>query len=258
MTPGAVLDQLIGGNIFALMLVFIRLGTAFLVLPTVGEFLVPQRVRLGLAFLICLLVLPLLRPSLPTQPATPADLTTMVIIESFLGLFIGLLPRLMLGGLEVAGMVVAQQSGLSNAFVYNPALASQGSVPGAFLAWAGLILILATDMHHMLLRAVVESYMIFPAGRLPLIGDMTGMVMRVVADSFRIGVEMATPFLATGLVFSLALGVISRLAPQIQVFMVFTSIQPFYGLFVFVGIIGAAIIYWLRQFDALIVEFLLP
>jgi len=254
----AALEALIAGNLFAWLLVFTRVGSAIMVMPVFGDQFVPIRVRLALALIVSVIVTPVLLAQLPKEPASALSLFLLLTGEILVGIFIGSLARLMFGALEVAGMIIAMQTGLSNAFVFNPALASQGSLPGSLLSWLALLLILITNLHHLLILAVVRSYELFQPGAPPPVADFTQSVTRLVADSFMIGVEMAAPFLATGLVFALALGVMARLAPQMQVFFVFMSAQIAYGLFLFAITVSAMMTFWLRHFEGTLVQFLSP
>ena len=254
----AALQALIAGNLFAWLLVFTRVGSAMMVLPVFGDQFVPNRVRLLLALIISMIVTPALLSQLPREPASVLSLFLLLAGEILTGIFIGSLGRLMFGALEVAGMIIAMQTGLSNAFVFNPALATQGSLPGSLLSWLALLLILITNLHHLLLMAVVRSYDLFQPGAPLPVGDFAQTVTRLVADSFMIGVEMAAPFLATGLVFALALGVMARLAPQMQVFFVFMSAQIAYGLFLFAITVSAMMTFWLGHFEGTLVQFLNP
>ncbi|MEI6556887.1 MAG: flagellar biosynthetic protein FliR [Rhodospirillaceae bacterium] len=254
----AALQALIAGNLFAWLLVFTRVGAAFMVIPVFGDQFVPTQARLMLALLLSLIVTPVLLPQLPREPVSVLTLFLLLGSEILIGVFIGSLARLMFSALEVAGMIIAMQTGLSNAFVFNPALASQGSLPGSLLSWLALLLILITNLHHLLLVAIVHSYEVFQPGAPLPIADFTQTVTRLVADSFTIGVEMAAPFVATGLVFALALGIMARLAPQMQVFFVFTSIQIAYGLFLFAMTVSAMMTFWLRHFEGTLVQFISP
>ena len=254
----AALQALIAGNLFAWLLVFTRVGSAFMVMPLFGDQFVPTNMRLLLALVVSVIVTPVLAPQLPHEPASVLALFLLLSGEILIGVFIGSLPRLMFGALEVAGMIIAMQTGLSNAFVFNPSLASQGSLPGSLLSWLALLLILITNMHHLLLLAVVHSYDLFQPGAPVPVNDLAESVTRMVADSFMIGVEMAAPFLATGLVFALALGVMARLAPQMQVFFVFMSAQIAYGLFLFAITVSAMMTFWLRHFESSLTQFLSP
>ncbi len=229
-----------------------------MVMPVFGDQFVPTQVRLLLALAVSLVVTPVLLPVLPPEPAAVLQLFLLLAGELLIGVFIGSIGRLMFGALEVAGMIIAMQTGLSNAFVFNPSLATQGSLPGSMLSWLALLLILITNLHHVLLAGVIHSYALFPPGAPLPMGDMAEQVTRLAADSFTIGVEMSAPFLATGLVFALALGVMARLAPQMQVFFVFMSAQIAYGLFLFAITVSAMMMFWLHHFEGTLIQFLSP
>ena len=251
-----VLQSFIAAHLFVWYLVFTRIGAAFMVMPVIGESFVPVRVRLLLALIVSVLVAPLLQNQMPAEPSSPLGLFSLLASEILIGVFIGSIPRLLFGSFEVAGMIIAMQSGLSNAFVFNPSLSSQGSLPGSVLAWLGLLLIFVSDLHHLLILAILHSYELFrPGSPLPT-EDFYHMVLDLVSQSFMIGVEMSAPFLVTGLLLALVLGIMSRLSPQMQVFMVFMSAQVGYGLFLFAVTLAAMLKFWLGHFDSTLNEFL--
>lgn len=251
-----MISQIITQQIFAWLLVFSRIGSAFMVMPTIGDAFVPTRVRLLVSLTICFLVTPVLAPTLPKSPESPLALLVLLNQEIILGLFLGTIPRIMMGTLEVAGMVIATTTGLANAQVFNPALATQGSLPGSLLGWLGLLLIFATDLHHLLITAVVDSYSLFKPGASLPVQDMTTTIVRVVADSFNLGARMSAPFLLVGLMFALALGILSKLTPQIQVFFIFTSTQIMLGLILFALTLSAMMVFWLTYFEDSVIRFL--
>ncbi|HRJ62285.1 MAG TPA: flagellar biosynthetic protein FliR [Azospirillaceae bacterium] len=250
------LSDLLVSQIFAWMLVFARVGTAFSVMPTLGDAFVSMRARLLLSVIVALLVAGAMGEQLPKMPDSPLALFKLIFGEITIGLFIGTVARLMLSALETAGGIIALQAGLANAQMFNPAMASQGSLPGALLGWLGLLLIFATGLHHLLIMAVVESYQTFVPGAPLPVTDMAEHIAKVVERSFIIGFQMATPFLVSGMLFALALGLLSRLAPQIQVFFLFMSVQVALGLFLFAVTLSAIMTFWLTEFEQSLVAFL--
>jgi flagellar biosynthetic protein FliR len=252
------LQPYIAANLFAWLLVLTRVGAAFMVIPVFGDQFVPTQARLLLALVISIIVTPVLLPQLPPEPTSVVALAVLIGGEVIIGAFIGSLPRLMFSALEVAGMIIAMQSGLSNAFVFNPALASQGSLPGSLMSWLALLLIFITNLHHLLLMGVINSYTLFRPGAPLPVGDFARMITQLVSQSFFVGVEMAAPFLATGMVFALALGIMARLAPQMQVFFVFMSAQIAYGLFLFAITVAAMMRFWMGHFESGVTAFLAP
>jgi flagellar biosynthetic protein FliR len=246
------LEQFLPANIFAALLIFARIGSAMMLLPGFGEAYVPQRYRLLLAMILSVLMLPILAPLLPALPSSPSELLLLLGAEVAVGLFIGTLTRFVLAGLETAGQVVSIQTGLSNAMIFNPMQATQSSVPSALYSVLGVLLIFLTDMHHLMLRGLLDSYMIFTPGKLPPIEDLSQTIAHAAAGSFRLALEMAAPFIVLGTVFFVALGLIGRLVPQLQVLFVSQPLQIMGGLLLF-GIVIAAGMGWFL--DAFVQQF---
>jgi flagellar biosynthesis protein FliR len=243
-----MLEQLLPANLFAAMLIFARIGAAIMLLPGFGEFYVLQRYRLLLALLIAALLTPLLSPSLPPLPAGAVRLVTVVGSEVMIGLFIGVVSRILLSALDVAGTVVSLQLGLSAAQIFNPMAAQVGTLPSTFYSVLGVLLIFLTDLHHVLLRALVDSYEVFPAGTLPPLGDFSEMVTRSVAGAFRLGMELAAPFVLLGTLFFVAIGLISRLVPQLQILFVTQPLQIVGGLLALGFALAAGMQWFLGSF----------
>jgi flagellar biosynthetic protein FliR len=243
------IEQFLPANLFAAILIFARIGAAMMLLPGFGEVYVPQRFRLLLALLIAGLLTPVLAPVLPPLPASPAALAVMVLGEVVVGVFIGTLARILVAALEMAGAMVSLQTGLSAATMFNP-LADQSSspLPSALYGMLGVVLIFTTDLHHLLLRAAVESYALFTPGALPPVGDLTDTVTRFVAGSFRLAFEMAAPFIIIGLIFFVALGLIARMVPQLQVLFIAQPLQILGGLGLFALVLVTGMHWFLTAF----------
>lgn len=253
-----VLQQLLGEQIFVWMLVFLRVGTAFSVMPTIGDAFITPRTRLLFALAVSVVVAPVIQPQLPPMPGSPFELLVLAAGEMTIGIFLGTIARLLMGTLEVAGTIISLQSGLANAQIFNPALATAGSLPGALMGWLGLLLLFVTDLHHLLIMAVVDSYSTFTPGAAIPVDDMANVVGQLVSKSFLLGVQMSAPFLITGVLFALALGLLNKLAPQVQVFQIFTSVQVLMGLFLFALTLGAMMLFWLSRFESSFIELLRP
>ena len=246
--PISLLSTLLPGQLFAPVLVFARVGSALMLLPGFGELYVPQRYRLILAVLLAVVIAPVLSPGLPALPAAPSSLALLLIAEIVIGLFLGTIARFMLLALETAGNIISMQLGLSAAQIFNPMLGQQSTLPATMLSLIGLMVVFATDTHHLLLRATVDSYGVFAAGRLPAIGDLSDAITRVAAASFRLGLELAAPFLVVGTVFFAALGVLSRLVPQLQIFFVTLPVQILGGLAVLAATLVAIMSWFMDHF----------
>ena len=242
------LAQFLPANIFAVMLVFSRIGSALMVLPGFGDLYVPARYRLLLGIFLATIIATALAPLLPAQPGSPLRLLILLGGEIVIGVFLGTVARMMLSALETAGAIISLQLGLSTAQVFNPLLAQQSAITGAFMTVFGVLLIFLTDTHHLMLRGLVASYGLFPAGGFPGFGDLSDTVAHLVSASFRLAVELAAPFIVLGTIFFVALGFLSRLMPQMQIFFIILPIQVAGGLVVFAATLYAVMQWFLDDF----------
>lgn len=223
----------------AFMLVFARIGTMIMMLPGLGELSVPMRVRLTVALVLVAVLLPLHRSAYQLDLREFGPVILMLGQEMLIGAVLGLTARLSIAALQVAGSVAAQQLGLGFVTAIDPTQGQQNEIFANFLTVLGITLIFATDLHYLVIAALNDSYRLFAPGALLPVGDIAALVTRVTAAAFRVGVQLAAPFLVFGLLFNLGLGVLSRLMPQMQVFFVGLPLSILIGLLVLLLVIGA-------------------
>lgn len=197
------------------MIAFARVGALVMLLPGFGERAIPVRQRLALALLLTLMLLPIVREHLE---AAKAAALPRLMGELLLGVALGLCARLALAALDVAASLASQTIGLSFAQMYDPTQGQQAEMLTGFFRMLGVCLIFATDLHHVALAGIADSYTTLPVGAAPAVGDVSALMVRLVGEVFHAGVRIAAPFLVFGLVFNLGLGLASRLAPQVQLF----------------------------------------
>ena len=223
----------------AFLLTFARVGTMVMLLPGVGELNLPSRVRLTIALVLTAVLLPSHQKAYTVELNALGPVLVMLFQEILVGALLGLTARLAISALQVAGSVVAQQLGLGFITAIDPTQNQQGLLVGNFLTVLGITMIFATDLHHLVIAAMNDSYAIFQPGEMPLVGDAAQHITRIVATAFRIGIQLSAPFLVFGLLFNLGLGVLSRLMPQMQVFFIGLPLSIMLGLLLLVLVIGA-------------------
>ncbi len=224
----------------AFLLTFARVGTMIMLLPGVGEQMMPQRVRLTAALVLTAVLVPAHEKAYTVDLTALGPVIVMAVQEIIIGAVLGLTARLAISALQVAGGVVAQQLGLGFVTAVDPTAPNeQGALVGNFLTVLGITLVFATNMHYLAIAALNDSYTIFRPGELPLSGDVAQHFTQVIAGAFRIGVQLAAPFLVFGLLFNLGLGLLSRLMPQMQVFFIGLPLSILLGLLLFMLVIGA-------------------
>ncbi len=231
-------------------LVFARVGAILMLLPGIGDAVVPPRIRLALALLLAFVLFPIAAPQVAGIPATSSALVGAVIRELLIGLMIGGLLRMFLASLAVAGEAVALQTTLAFAQTANPLQAMPGTTVAAFLTLLGITLIFATDLHHLFIGAVARSYSLFPPGQGVSVQQAGDMAARTLGNAFALGVQLAAPVIVFSLILNIAAGLIGRMMPTFQIFFVAAPINILIGLAVLALSLGVIGLVWIDRYEA--------
>lgn len=250
------LQQFLSQGVFAFMLTFVRIGSAIIVMPGLGDSFTPRQIRLYIALGLTLVLAPFVAPMLPqTIPQTGA-LLVLIGMEFVIGIFFGTIARIFMTALDTAGMLISTQSGLGSAQLFNPAFSTQGSLIGTFLTISGMLVMFAANFHHLLFYGLVGSYEMFPVGEMPAAKDMAEAIANTIGRAFLIGVEISAPFIVITMLLFIGMGVLSRLMPAIQVFTIALPLQILLSLITLSLVLSASLLYWLSTFEDGMVGFL--
>lgn len=252
----SLLEEFLVNGVFAFMLCFARIGAAVTIMPGVGDSFTPANIRLYIALGLALALSPLVMNYLPEAVPPTSALFTLILMEFIVGLFFGTIARIFMAALDTAGMVMSTMSGLGNAQVFNPGSATQGSLMGALLSVTGMVMIFATELHHLLFYGIVGSYELFPVGSIPDTGSMAELVTKAVSASFLIGFQLSLPFILMSLMIYIGMGVLARLMPQIQVFILALPLQIMIAFTTLAFVISAIMLFWLTKFEEGMIYFL--
>jgi flagellar biosynthetic protein FliR len=222
--------QALPGLAFQAMLLFARLGAAAMLLPGLGEQDIPPTIRLALALALLALLLPVLAPALPPAPDEAAEAARMVAQEVVAGLWLGGLARLIFLALAMAGQAIAALVGLQGLLVADPDFGGQGTALSQGFGLLAAVLVLASGLYALPVQALVGSYEVLPAGGALPLGAAAETLAAAGAASLELALRLAAPFVVAAVVLNLALGLLSRLAPQMQVFFVVVPGQILAGL----------------------------
>jgi flagellar biosynthesis protein FliR len=227
------LEQFLPLQVYAFLIIFTRLAGTVMLLPGFGEAFAPTRVRLLFALLLTLVAAPTLGAAVPPEPKSLIGLLVLLGGELVVGVYLGLISRIMLLTLDTAGRFISTSVGMANAQIFNPSIANQASIPGLLLTTMGIMVLFATNLHHTLILAVIDSYTLFPIGNPIPSGDAALVISRMVGDSFKFALQLSAPFIVLSLVFFMGLGILARLMPQLQIFFVTLPIQLAGGMYLF-------------------------
>lgn len=241
---------------FIFILVFARIAMIASLMPAIGAQSIPQRIKLSIAILITVLLVPVVGDKIPTMPTGVFGMVFLLVSEMIVGLFIGMTGSLLTSALQTAGASIAFQTSLSSAQNTDLSTAVQGTLVSSFLSVVSLALIFAMNVHHIVIAAMHDSYELFTPGELMPVGDVVEAAVGVFAKSFLIGVQLSAPFIVVGFVFNVGVGILSRLMPQLQVFLVLLPANIMVGFFLIFALIGTMMMWYIEHLQVGIGVFL--
>ncbi|WP_376091912.1 flagellar biosynthetic protein FliR [Roseomonas sp. CCTCC AB2023176] len=203
---------------FRAALLLARIGAAAMLVPGLGEAEIPAPLRLGVALAIVAAVFPVLAPALPNVPDAAADAVRLVALEVLTGLWLASLARLLATALALALQTAGGLLGLANVLVPDPALGSGATALGRLGSLAAALLVLSSGLYALPLRALVESYALMPPGAPWPAGAAAEEIAAAGGACLSLALRLAGPFVVAAVLLNLALALVSRVAPQVPVF----------------------------------------
>ncbi|MCF3639551.1 flagellar type III secretion system protein FliR [Rhizobium sp. TRM95111] len=226
------------GTVLALFAAFCRVGGCFMLLPGFSSARLPMQIRLFLAVAISMAILPLLWDTIYPRAADPvASYVRLIVFETLTGAVIGLIARYFVLGLQFAGTVLTMMIGFNAPPSPDVIEDTAENQLTNLISFAALMVLFLLDFHHVILRALVESYTTMPLGA----GFNPQGALITLADTlkqtFDIMLRLASPFIVYGLLFNIAVGLVNKLAPQIPIYFISLPFLICGGLFlVYFGI----------------------
>ena len=249
------MTQLFTLEIYTFMTIFLRVGSAILVMPGFMTSYVSTRIRLSVALALTLVLIPLLSTRLPVPPADFGSFLTTCIFEITYGLFMGLCMQFLYAALSLVGNFAGQAIGFSNAQMFDPTFQTQSIVLESFLSIIALTVIFITDLHHLMISAVVDSYVLFPVGSDLPIDNFAEFLSKSLNNSFVMGFKIASPFIAFTIIFYSGMGLLSRLMPQLNIFFLSLPLQIYLGLGLLFMTVPIIIVWFTRYYENGLMKF---
>jgi len=229
---------------FSFVLVMARVGGAVALLPGLGESEPPAVLRVGLAAAITALLLPGIAPSVPAAPEASVQAAAMVAAELITGLWLGWLARLMVLALPIAGQFIGYMMGIANVLQPDPILGGQATPISSLLAIAAPLFILASGLYALPLTALAGSYTIVPAGAMLPAADGAQTAVHAVGIAFGVALRLASPFILVSVVWHVAIGLLARMVPRLQVYFVAMPAQLLGGILLLAVLATALMSAW--------------
>lgn len=220
----------------AFVLTALRVGGLLLVAPAWSAKTVPMKLRTAMLVVFAVLLLP---SALQTAGRGQLEITPATFLaETAIGFALGAAGALIIAGAEFAGELATTTIGLSGAAILDPVNNTQGSVFASFMQLLALTVLLIGSGHIVMIEAVAQSFVSMPLGA-PIAMDQGFMaIVKAASSIFATGLQFASPVIAAILVANLALAILGRAAPQLQVMSLAFPLQIGIGLLTFAGSIG--------------------
>ncbi len=244
-------DLFAPGMAATLVLVALRVGGLLLIAPMWSAKTVPMRVRTACLVIFAVLLLP---TALASAPAGGAVITPASFIgETLIGFAIGMAGAVIVAGAEAAGDMMSISIGLSGASIFNPMNGGQTMVLGQFMQLLTLVLLLTAGGHVMMLQALAETFRILPLGGELHMAEGARSLATAGSTIFGAALRFSAPVLGAIMLANMSLGVLSRAAPQLNIFSVAFPLQIGIGMLTLalvLSVVGESISRWPAEYHA--------
>lgn len=229
----AQLDAWIAAFIFPLARILALISSA----PPFSNAAVPMRIKLVLGLAISMALLPALPPIPQISPTSGIGLLILAQ-QMLIGFAMGFAMRLAVAAIDFAGEIIGLQMGLGFATFYDPDSAAQTPVVAQFISLFGTLVLLAINGHLMILATLAQSFVALPIGATSLAASSWSNLAHAGAIIFASGLMLALPAVAALLITNIAMGVLTRAAPQLNLFAVGFPITLAGGFVIMILMLG--------------------
>ncbi len=204
------------------------------------------RVRVGIAVTVALILFPVLDLSLPQYCSTPFGFGLIVLQEALLGLTLGFVTQLIFFAVQFGGTVVGYQMGFAAANILDPQSHQQVPLLSQFQNVFAILIFLTLNIHHIIFRVMVHSYEVLPPGELNFSGEAVPYLMEMAGEMFALGLQLIAPIMVVLMLTMFILGIMARVFPQLQVFMLSFPIKIALAL-ILIGLSMETVVFLLDQ-----------
>lgn len=241
------------------ILVFARIVTMIGLTPIFGSSSVPIQAKVGLAFIISIIVYPVVGREFPALPDQMILFWGLMLREVMVGILMGMVLNAMFVAMQLAGQIYGMQVGFGIVNVIDPLSELQISILGQFQFMIAMMLFLAVNGHHLVIAAIANSYRLVPMNSFHISEPAVWQVVSLLQKIFVVAIKVGFPMIAAVLLVTVAMGLVARTVPQINVFIVGIPINIAVGLFILGASIGMFAFvtkgYFTSMFSDLVVVF---
>jgi len=226
------LYALIQSQLGFFLLIFVRISGIFMMAPIFGSRNVAGRIKASLALIITYIIFPLIFDTNTVIPNQFLSYFFMVIGELIIGLILGFISSLVFSAIQMAGQLLDMQIGFGIVNMLDPLSGQQAPLVGNFKYILALIVFLATNGHHVLLSALFASFKLIPVTGIVVNVAIAQFVIDIIGSMFILALKISLPVLVAVVLTDMALGILARTMPQMNIFVVGVPGKIIVGIFV--------------------------
>ncbi len=238
-------------------LIFIRVGVILFILPFFNSKIIPVMAKVGLTFIIAMIIFPVVNIKMVEFPATMLGLVQLISGELIVGMILGFMTQVFFEGVKVMGQMVGFQTGFAITNIIDPQNGTQVSILSNMAYLIAVVLFLVLNGHHILLSALRESFEIINIGTLKLNRQILQEIVKYSGEMFVIGIKIGAPAIAALLFVKAVFGLVTKLIPQMNIMIVAFPVQIVIGL-LFFGISIRMLLFFIEKYtgslDALLIN----
>jgi len=220
-----VLEKLLG---FAMILT--RISAFFLLIPVFGWKTIPVRIKVAVTVLMAIFFSTVTPSTISPKPVSPVQAILLIANEATYGLALGLMAALLFSVVKLTGRIIERQMGLVMAEIFDPLTGDRSRPLGSLLEMVFIILFLSANGHHLFLLIIARSYEAFPAGSIPTTTVLASGAIKAGSAMLLASLRLAGPMLAAFLLLLVALAILARIVPEMNILFLSLPLRVGLGL----------------------------
>jgi flagellar biosynthetic protein FliR len=235
------IEQFDAGKFILFTLILTRVSGLLMTAPIYGTPDIPLQVRALFAFALSLLVVPSQWGVAVPDAGNLPQYLLLIGSELVVGLALGLGISILFSGIELAGHLIDQVSGMMIAEIFDPVQGNNTSIVSRLLYWVTASIYVAIGGHRLAMAGLLDTFQSIPPGSASMPGSLTGTLVALLTQSFELGIRAAAPVVAAMLLANLVLGLIARAMPQLNLFVLGFGLNAMLALGILGISLGAAV-----------------
>ncbi len=217
-------------KLLGFMMVLTRISAFFIVLPVFGWKSIPVRIKVAITVLVTIFFSMITPSAIEPREVSLLEAILLLVNEATYGLALGLIVYLVFATVKFSGRIIERQMGLAMAQILDPLTGEQAQPLGMLLEMIFILLFLSANGHHMFLLIISRSYEAFPAGNIPTMAVLASGIIKAGSTLLMAGLRLSAPILAAFLVLMVALAVLARIVPEMNILFISLPLRVGLGL----------------------------